>query len=635
MVRRYIPKGYTKDTFVNFQAKLGIGTDNIASGGTYGFNPVSRNRLLMEWTYRGSWICGVGVDSVADDMTSDGIEISSTMKPKDIEKIQAAFRRKQVWQSLNQVAKWARLYGGALGYIVIKDQKSYTPLRLETIKPGQFQGISVLDRWMVNPDLTRSVMQPGPDFGMPEFYDVVATSFQFPIPREKIHYSRLVRMEGVELPFNQKVAENMWGISVLERLWDRLLAYDSTTQGAAQLAYKAYLRTIKVEGLRKIIATGGKTYDALVAQIEMIRRYQANEGITLLDSKDDFEAISYTFAGLDALLEKMGDQVSGALEVPQTRLFGQAPGGLNSDGESGLQNYENKIKRTQERWFRRPVDVILRVVAANEDIEIPEGTEYEFNSIRKLTELQKSEVNANDTTAVVQAGSLPGMNQSTLMKELRQAGKRTGYWSNITDKDIKDAEEVDALPSPQEMMLEMGGPAGPGQPGAAKPGQKPGASAKAPYPLKKGEKEGSTKDTASIYDVSGIPVYIENLMGTIRKGGRFPFAWKVVMPADYGYIEGVGSAEGAFEQLDCFVGKALDSKRIWVIDQLDRQTGAFDEHKCMLGFANQAEALDIYRKAYHDGKAAERIGGITEFRLDEFKDWIASGRTDMPLSQAA
>lgn len=495
MVSRYVPKGYTKDTFVNFLSKTGIGTDNISSGGTYGFNPVSRNRTLMEWTYRGSWLCGVGVDAIANDMTSEGIEITSSLDPKQLGKIYAAFRKKQIWQSLNQVAKWARLYGGALGYIKIKGQNANTPLRLETIGKGQFEGIITLDRWMVNPDLTRSVTEAGPEFGNPEYYDVVATSFQFPFPREKIHYSRLVRMEGVELPFNQKMSENMWGISVLERVWDRLLAYDSVTQGAAQLAYKSYLRTIKIEGLRKIIAIGGKTYEALVAQIEMIRRYQANEGITLLDTKDEFETQQYTFAGLDDILEKMGDQVAGALETPQTRLFGQSPGGIGNEGESQQQTYENTIKRNQERWFRRPLDVILRVIAASEDIDLPEGTDYEFNSIRQLTELQKSEMNANDTNAFVQAGSLPGMKQATLLKEMRQAGKRTGYWTNITDKDVKDAEEQDELPSPAELMADgsLGGQGGPGQEEskAGLPGgdEKAPKQARAPFGLSKSETE--------------------------------------------------------------------------------------------------------------------------------------------------
>ena len=58
----------TVDSFVNFSANIGVGTDNIMSGGTYGFNPITRNRTLLEWIHRGSWIGGLAVNIIADDM---------------------------------------------------------------------------------------------------------------------------------------------------------------------------------------------------------------------------------------------------------------------------------------------------------------------------------------------------------------------------------------------------------------------------------------------------------------------------------------------------------------------------------------------------------------------------------------
>ena len=147
--------------------------------------------------YRGSWIVGVAVDCVADDMTREGVTLSTTLKPEETEKLQSAQRRLQIWQSLNMVAKWARLYGGAVGFIDIEGQDPETPLRLETIEKDQFNGITPMDMWMLVPDLTRAVKRAGPDFGLPEFYTVIATSFNFPMAQKKIHYSRLIRMDGI------------------------------------------------------------------------------------------------------------------------------------------------------------------------------------------------------------------------------------------------------------------------------------------------------------------------------------------------------------------------------------------------------------------------------------------------------
>jgi hypothetical protein len=79
-----------------------------------------------------------------------------------------------------------------------------------------------------------------------------------------VHHSRLIRMDGVKLPYQQKITENEWGMSIVERIFDRLTSYDSTSVGAAQLAYKAHLRTAKIKKLREIIAMGGKAFEALI-----------------------------------------------------------------------------------------------------------------------------------------------------------------------------------------------------------------------------------------------------------------------------------------------------------------------------------------------------------------------------------
>ena len=48
-----------RDSFQNFAAGLGLGTDTIASASSYGFNPITRNRVLLEWIHRGNWLGGL------------------------------------------------------------------------------------------------------------------------------------------------------------------------------------------------------------------------------------------------------------------------------------------------------------------------------------------------------------------------------------------------------------------------------------------------------------------------------------------------------------------------------------------------------------------------------------------------
>jgi len=76
------------------------------------------------------------------------------------------------------------------------------------------------------------------------------------------------------------------------------VAYDSATLGAAQLMYRAYLRTIGIKGFREALAMGGATEAAVIKQFEYIRAMQNNEGLTILDSEDTFNTHTYSFREL-------------------------------------------------------------------------------------------------------------------------------------------------------------------------------------------------------------------------------------------------------------------------------------------------------------------------------------------------
>ncbi|MCY1326426.1 phage-associated protein [compost metagenome] len=438
------------DSFQNFEARVGLGTNNQASQYGYGFDFISRNRVQLEAMYRSSWIVGQAVDVVADDMTRAGVDLDADLDPGDRDKLTAGFERMALWDRINDTIKWGRLYGGAIAVMLIDGQNPATPMRPDTVTRDQFKGLFVLDRWLVQPSLTDLVTEMGPDMGMPRFYDVVDDSIA--LRRQRIHYSRVLRIDGVELPYWQKISENLWGQSVIERLIDRLVAFDSTTVGAAQLVYKAHLRTYKVEKLREVIAMGGPALEALVKNVDFIRRYQSNEGLTLIDAADDMQTDTYQFSGLDNVLMQFGQQLSGALQIPLVRLFGQSPAGLNSTGESDLRTYYDNIKQQQERRLRSPLTRLLDVLVRSElGTAPPEGFAYQFTSLWQLSDTEKANNAKTVTEAVTTALDAGLIDPATGMKELRQASHATGIFTSITDEQIEEAEN--APPPAPEMEL--------------------------------------------------------------------------------------------------------------------------------------------------------------------------------------
>jgi len=594
----------TADGFQNFTARLGIGAGSLQDDSGYGIgNPITRQPRQLEFMYRGSWIVGAAVDAVADDMIREGVDFGSTIAPDKIEKLRGCIDDIDLWGSIGDVERWARLYGGAIGVYLIDGQDPSTPLRPETVTQGAFKGILALSRWELMPTTNAVIGELGSHIGQPEFYQVgpQATAFQ----GKKVHHSRVIRREGIRLPYFQRLAEQGWGLSVVERMFDRLVAFDSATTGSAQLVYKAYLRTLKIKGLRDILAAGGAAEATLTKQVEGIRKFQSTEGLTLLDAEDDFDTHAYTFAGLDDLLLQFGQQLSGATGIPLVRLFGQSPAGLNSTGESDIRNYYDNIKALQKRNLRKPLTTTFDLLHRSVFGQKPDaGFNFEFNPLWQLTEEQRANIAKTITETVVGASSEGLISKPAAMRELRQSSDITGVFTNISDGDIEEAENEPPAPEEDASGPEVGG-----------------------FPS-----FGPAQDRVAGMGLHGLSIVIETPKGAIRRGGEGLQAWQVVMPEHYGYIDGTWSAEGEHEAMDCFVGPDASSTKAWIIDQVEPNTGGFDEHKVMLGFGSEADAVSCYLHAYHDGRAMDRIAGVTEMDIDALKDWLASGALDRPAS---
>jgi phage-related protein (TIGR01555 family) len=434
----------TGDSFQNFVAKLGIGTENLSSAGTYGFNPITRERTLLEWIHRGQWVAGLVVDLVADDMTRAGVEIEGSMPPEDMEAIENEIAGLGVWAALRDAIAWGRLYGGSLCVAMIDGQDFSTPLRVETVGKGQFRGLLALDRWMLTPSINDTIQELGPHIGLPKYYDVQQNAPG--LRGKRIHHSRCFRFGGNRLPYYQRLIENLWDESILERIYDRLLAFDSTTQGAAQLVYKAYVRTYGIKNLRELIATGGEAVNGLVQYVNTMAQFQSIEGITLLDSEDRFEAHEHAaFTGLADVLIHLGQQISGAVQLPLVRLFGQSPTGLNSTGESDMRTYYDGIASVQHREMHIGTVQTYKMAAMSLGIKPPDDFTVKFRPLWLMSEKDRAEV-ATAITNAVAVGLDMGVPQSVCFEELRQSSPVTNVWSNISDEHIAQAKEETTPP---------------------------------------------------------------------------------------------------------------------------------------------------------------------------------------------
>ncbi len=131
----------------------------------------------------------------------------------------------------------------------------------------------------------------------------------------------------------------------------------------------------------------------------------------------------------------------------------------------------------------------------------------------------------------------------------------------------------------------------------------------------------------------GLNISIENEKGSRRSGiGPTGKRWSCTVPAAYGYIRGTDGADG--DHVDCYVGPHPDSHIAFVVNQKNPSTGKFDEHKCLLGFRSEPEALKVYDAGFSDGSGPSRRVGVETMSLHAFKEWLRSGRTKKPFRHA-
>lgn len=123
--------------------------------------------------------------------------------------------------------------------------------------------------------------------------------------------------------------------------------------------------------------------------------------------------------------------------------------------------------------------------------------------------------------------------------------------------------------------------------------------------------------------IDGMEISIEQPKGSVRRGtddkGN---KWESEMHNTYGYIRGTQSVDG--DHIDVFLSDAPLHGMVYVVDQVNPETGKFDEHKVMYGFESEDAARKAYLSNYEKGWKG--LGTITEVSREDFKEWVQSSK---------
>lgn len=428
---------YLKDYLVNLVANLGTSRDK-ASAAYYQRSPLGDQQLTD--AYRGNWLPAKVVDVPAEDATSEWRSWQASRL--DVEMMEAEEERLKLKISVFEAQIKARLFGGCGIYISTGETNPMRPLDPASVTKGGIRRLTVLDRTV----LKAGDIDKDPDsefYGKPRFYMLGGERQTI-----DIHASRIVRFVGSEVPSFQLAAPDIygWGDSVLAKVYGALTSSDSALANVLSLLYEAKVDIFQIPDLMQQLAQGDNSEFTrqLTERLQLAATLKGNNGTLILDAAEEYSQKTLTFGSMPDLLDRFFQVAAAAADIPMTRLFGRSPGGMNSTGESDMDNYHKGIRAIQSLRIGPAMTLLDECLIRSALGSRPKELNYVWNPLNIPTAKELSEIGKNqaDTvekisktqlipeialaracvTMLTQSGVMPGL-EAAVLEEGLAAGK--------------------------------------------------------------------------------------------------------------------------------------------------------------------------------------------------------------------
>lgn len=333
---------------------------------------------LPRWGTKKGW-------TITDD-SGDKDPLSGTLKTLEV---RSAIRR---------AAIWGRALGESRIWIVTNEPDPSKPLEMARVRSARLQ---VLDRREFTPVAFESVGLEG-ELGMPSMYAIHPSRSGLGTQTPAVHASRLLRFYGDELPPSDLAQGFRWGADAVgQTIWHGLRDLGSVSAGGAKIAQEISLSVFKmIEGPSKQAGDEAASFQGLMRFVNMTKSIM--NAIFLTGEGDSFERVPANPAGFKDLSDHARLELAMLANMPMQLLYGQAPSGLSTDGESWQASWYGQTASWQDERLRPPLETLIELAYHLEGREPPEAWSVDFNPLRELTEDDKATIRGK----IVQADSI-------------------------------------------------------------------------------------------------------------------------------------------------------------------------------------------------------------------------------------
>lgn len=369
---------------------------------------------------------------------SDTVELSDDQQTDIVERLKRADRRHRLFPNLSEFVRMGRVFGIRVAFFKVEseDPDYYSlPFNPDGITPGSYKGIVQVDPYWCIPQLSgESASDPtSMHFYEPEWWLIRG---------QKFHRSHLMIFRTGELPDVLKPMYMYGGVSVPQRIYERVYAAERTANEAPQLAMTK--RTM----VQNTDLTAAYTdTDKMVKHLQAFAYYRDNYGIKLADTEDQVQQFDTSLADLDAIIMSQYQIVASASGVPVTKLFGTSPKGFNATGEYDARSYHEELETIQANdltdFVNRHHMLVMRSdVAPALNID-PRAVrvEIDWNPVDSPTAKEYAEINkinAETDNVLVTIGAIDAIDARNRLRNDNNSG-----YTDLADLDAPAIPDVD------------------------------------------------------------------------------------------------------------------------------------------------------------------------------------------------
>lgn len=357
-------------------------------------------------------------------------------------------RRLKVRRAVRRADIWGRALGESRILLVTEDgadwSESLIPENVRAVK-----GLQVLDRREFSPHSYNGDLGAG-ELGEPQLYHV--TPQRPGVGRiGAVHRTRLLRFYGDDLPPSEigynSTAYSSWGADAIgQMLWDGIRNLSQTGAGGAKIAQELSIAVFKFASARS--KSGGDERSDFLSKLSNLVKMKSLVNAIFLGKDDDFQRVATTPSGFKDLSEHAKMELGLLTGYPLVLLLGEAPGGLNTDGDSWKANWFADVLAHQEDRYREPLEFLVRCLyAANGGI--PDEWSVDFTPLGELTKLELAELRERHTRAdsdLLLAGALT-------QDEVRSRYTQPGGFRDELQLQERPATRTDARPAQSTCIM--------------------------------------------------------------------------------------------------------------------------------------------------------------------------------------